>query len=87
LFGVDGQNGESYNFESKGPKGGVMNKIEFRKIGNSIYLFQPGSGDARGNRYLGPLGSPRDLEILGHRAIIKAKRWEAAAEGEKQDDE
>ena len=63
-----------------------MNIIEFKKLGNRVYLFQHGDGDPRGNRYLGPIVSPRDLEILGHRAIIRAKKWEAADEGAEHDE-
>ncbi len=64
----------------------VMNPIKFKRIGDKIWLFQAGAGDSRGNRYLGPIASPRDLEILGHRAIIKAKKLEAAEEDEDQDE-
>jgi hypothetical protein len=63
-----------------------MNLIEFKRIGKKIYLFQAGDGNSRGNRYLGPVENPRDLEILGHKAILRAKKWEAANERDDEDE-
>jgi hypothetical protein len=43
-------------------------------------------GDPRGNRCIGPVEGPCVLEILGHKAIIRAKRWEAADDREEQEE-
>ncbi len=64
-----------------------MKSIKFKKIGDKIWIFQESmTGDSRGNRYLGPIESPRELEILGHKAIIRAKRWEEADTSEDQEE-
>jgi hypothetical protein len=52
-------------------------EIKIVRYGDKIYLKQEStSGDSRGNRYLGPFRSPQQLEIFGHRAILKAKLFD-----------
>ena len=50
--------------------------VKIQRIGKSIYLVQSSTGDPRGNRYVGPFSSTRDLEIFAYRVMIFAKQIE-----------
>jgi hypothetical protein len=51
--------------------------IKIVRYGDKIYLKQESTtGDSRGNRYLGPFRSCQQLEVFGHRAILKAKLFD-----------